>query len=63
MGVHYQDAAETVVKEKDTLFSDLLPEKQQNKLKYPEEIDKMHGTELENGIIALTEFLTKVCYL
>jgi len=41
------------------LFSDLLPEKQQNKLKYPEEIDKMHGTELENGIIALTEFLTK----
>ena len=43
------------------MFPDLLPEKEQNKLNYPEEIDKLHGTELENGIIALTEFLTKVC--
>ena len=42
------------------LVSDLLPGHHREKLNYPDRIPSLQGRELENAILALIEYLTKV---
>lgn len=42
------------------LFPNLLPEEFRNSLDYPDTLPNLQGTELENGLLALTDYLVEV---
>lgn len=42
------------------LFYELLPPEFRNRISYPGEVPVLQGRELENGILALVEYLTQV---
>ncbi len=42
------------------LVADLLPEQHRQKLSYPDKVPRLQGRELENALLALAEYLTKV---
>ena len=42
------------------LFPNLLPEEFRSSLDYPDTLPNLQGTELENGLLALTDYLVEV---
>ncbi|KAG8183005.1 hypothetical protein JTE90_017093 [Oedothorax gibbosus] len=42
------------------LFPNLLPEEFRSSLEYPDRLPNLQGTELENGLVALTDYLVEV---
>ena len=42
------------------LFPNLLPEEFRNQMEYPGTLPELRGADLENGLTALTRFLTSV---
>jgi len=42
------------------LYDGLLPNEYQSKLKYPDTVPSLQGRQMENGLLALIEFLTQV---
>ena len=45
------------------LYPNLLPQDFRNQLEYPDKLPELEGYELENGLIALIEYLTQVRHI
>ena len=42
------------------LFPDLLPQQYWNQLEYPDSLPDLQGRDMENGLVALADYLTQV---